>query len=67
MTKDEIVNIKGDKYTEIKEDKTLIIRYVLNDFNNSGFLKRYNMPVYIAEYWIQENKLIRYRFGFEYP
>ena len=67
MTKDEIVNIKGDKYIEIKEDKTLIIRYVLNDFNNSRFLKRYNMPVYIAEYWIQENKLTRYRFGFEYP
>jgi len=67
ITKDELVTIKGDKYTEIKKDNAIIVRYVLNDFDNSSFLRRYNMPVYFAEYWIQENKLIRYRFGFEYP
>lgn len=67
MTKEEIIEIKGKGFIELKEGKAQIIRYVLKSFDKSSFLKRYNMPVYLEEFWIKDNKLIKYHFGFEYP
>ena len=67
LTKKEVIAIKGNKYTEITNGKVKIIRYVLDNFDNSTFLKRYNMPVYIVEYWIKKGLLVKYRFGFEHP
>ncbi|MBA3649697.1 MAG: hypothetical protein H0W62_14330 [Chitinophagales bacterium] len=68
ISKEQSIQIKESDYKEEKgKNNQIIIRYVLNDFNKSAFLKRYNMPVYFAEYWFKENKLIKYWFGFEYP
>ncbi|MEO6903376.1 MAG: hypothetical protein ABI315_09495 [Bacteroidia bacterium] len=68
IAKEHLIMEKGKNFKEENaKDNQSIIRYTLSDFNKSDFLKRYNMPVYFAEYWFKSNKLIKYRFGFEYP
>jgi hypothetical protein len=67
MTQEEIINNKGKKYTSRKNGEIKIISYALNDFDKSDFLKKYNMPLYLIEFWFKKNKLVKFRFGFEYP
>lgn len=68
ITKQELINIKGQIFEEKEESKgRLIIRYVVDTFKTSGFLKRYNMPLYFADYLIENGKVTKYKFGFEYP
>lgn len=67
ISKAEIIKIKGYNYKEVVKNKIKFIRYRIDDFKNSSFLKRYNTPVYLAEYWLKNDKLIRFRFGFECP
>ncbi|MFN8258599.1 MAG: hypothetical protein U0W24_23115 [Bacteroidales bacterium] len=67
MKRKELIKIKGDKYTEVDEKNVKIIKYILDDFDNSEFLKRYNMPVYIFQYFFDKDNLIKFSFGFEYP
>jgi hypothetical protein len=67
MTQEQLISIEGKHYTSKKSEETTIISYTLNDFNNSNFLKRFNMPSYLYELWFKKNKLIKFRFGFEYP
>ncbi len=61
-----IKNIGND--FEIKKDneKESLI-YKINDFETSEFLCEYNMPEYYAEYEFKNQKLIMFKFGFEYP
>ena len=67
ISKEELLTIKGNNYTTTQEDDILLIKYIIDDFKNSEFLKKYNMPIYTAIYWIKEDKIIKYQFGFEYP
>lgn len=63
----DVTAMKGPCYkTEANQDIT-IIKYHLDDFLNSSFLQRFNMPSYYAEYEFEEDLLVRFRFGFEYP
>lgn len=68
ITRQELINIKGQIFEEKRESNgRLIIRYVIDDFKTSAFLKRYNMPLYFADYLIENEKVIKFKFGFEYP
>ena len=68
ISKEKVVSIFGNCFKTIKNEKAIeIIRYHIDDYGNSCFLKRYNYPSYYAEYEFLNDKLIRFRFGFEYP
>ncbi len=67
ISKESVIAKLGECY---KIEKLLgheIIRYNLDDFHNSEYLQRHNMPIYYAEYEFENNILIRFRFGFRYP
>jgi hypothetical protein len=67
MSKLEIIKLKGDFFIEKKLDKNEILLYSINDYNKSDFLKRYNLPSYFMEFTFFNNKLIKLKFGFDYP
>jgi len=65
MSKQDIIKRKGSDFFEIKED---YIKYIVDDFGKSIFLKKYNMPLYYAKYEFDSNNVLtKYSFGFEYP
>jgi len=66
LSKEDVIAKKGMSYKEQMNSGQQILTYELSD-NTSDFLKRYNMPSYITEYWFKDDKLIKYKFGFEYP
>jgi hypothetical protein len=43
------------------------IQYQIDDADRDPDLKGFNYPVYYAEYEFERGKLVRFRFGFEYP
>jgi hypothetical protein len=64
---DQIINLKGLNYkTEINKNLTTVI-YRNTDYDNSLFLKRYNMPSYFMEFTLKDDKLIKVKYGFDYP
>ena len=67
ISKEKVVSILGDGFQEKSEGKVNIVKYVIDNFNNSSFLKFYNMPIYYGEYQFRNNKLMKFSFGFEYP
>jgi len=68
MSKEKIVALFGNCYKATMTKNNLeLIEYKIGDFNNSEFLKRFNYPSYYAEYEFKADKLVRFRFGFEYP
>jgi hypothetical protein len=44
-----------------------IIQYTIERADEDSVLKPYGYPKYYAEYEFERDKLIRFRFGFEYP
>lgn len=67
LSKKQVVFIFGNCFMTIKKDKySETIKYHIDDFNNSKFLQRFKYPSYYAEYEFQADKLVRFRFGFEY-
>lgn len=68
LSKANVISILGDCFKTISSNKTKeIIKYHIDDYEHSSFLQRYNYPSYYAEYEFQNDKLVRFRFGFEYP
>ncbi len=67
MTSREIISILGNCNPAVIHPPNTILKYRLDDFNNSEFLKRFKMPVYCSEYEFENDRLVRFRFGFEYP
>jgi hypothetical protein len=67
ISKEELIKILGPSFTEDKEDNTITIRYKIDNFNKSSFLKKYNLPVYFGHYHFLKGKLAKFEFGFEYP
>jgi hypothetical protein len=41
----------------------VIFKYEITNARND-FLKKYNMPVYRAEYYFKDSKLVKFIFGF---
>ncbi len=66
MSKDRLTAIKGKSHQVIRRGNAETLHYTISDPGNS-FLRRYNMPLYRAEYRFVNDKLIRFAFGFEYP
>jgi hypothetical protein len=65
---EEIIKIKGAKYSkETQKNATIKLKYEISELDNSQFLRRYNMPLYYMELEFKKNKLVRCRYGFEYP
>ena len=68
ISKKELLAIKGDDFTNKQVGNQEVLSYKIDDFSSSSFLKKYNMPVYFAEYWFtNDDRLVKYKFGFEYP
>jgi hypothetical protein len=68
MTEAEIIAVLGSCYKIISGDKASeLIKYTIDDDEHSDFLHRFNYPLYYAEYEFEGNRLIRFKFGFEYP
>jgi hypothetical protein len=67
MQKSELLEKKGEKYVKTSQNGVILLTYSIDDFDKSQFLKRYNMPLYTAEYWFKDNVLIKFAYGFEYP
>jgi hypothetical protein len=47
------------------DDET--IQYAIDGADKDDKLKTYGYPTYYAEYEFRSEKLVRFRFGFEYP
>ncbi|MDP4220714.1 MAG: hypothetical protein Q8896_09770 [Bacteroidota bacterium] len=62
-----VIEKLGTCFTRSMRKGVEVIRYEINDVEHSGFLQRYNMPLYYGEYFFKNHVLIRFRFGFEYP
>lgn len=63
----EIINIKGEDFFLRTDNQKTIMRYELNDYENSLFLKEHKMPAYFLEISIEDDKIIMFKFGFVYP
>lgn len=63
----EIINIKGLNYKTETNKKLTTVIYRDSDYDNSSFLKRYNMPGYFMEFTLKDSKLIKVKYGFDYP
>jgi len=64
---EKLKSIKGANYEKTERDNIIILTYRNADFENSSFLKRYNMPSYFMEFTLRENKIEKIKFGFDYP
>lgn len=68
MSKNQLLGIKGEDFIKRQVNGQEVLNYRIDDFASSTFLKKYNMPVYFAEYWFtNDGRLVKYKFGFEYP
>lgn len=67
VTFEEITSIKGSNYKKTEKEDLIIISYRNTNFETSTFLQRYNMPGYFMEFTLKENKVIKIKFGFDYP
>jgi len=67
FSKGRVVSILGEGFQEELKGNVKILKYVINNYENSPFLKYYNMPFYYGEYEFKNNKLMKFSFGFEYP
>lgn len=62
-----LISIKGASFKKNVVGTKTILTYRNCDFENSDFLQRYNMPSYFMEFTMQENRIIKIKFGFDYP
>lgn len=63
ITLSELENIKGKSYTQ---NGTKVV-YQLADYENSSFLRSYNMPAYFLECMLEDDRVVRIKYGFDYP
>lgn len=67
ISKEEIIKLKGEQFNLKQSDNNTLISYTLDNYNNSKFLQQYNMPSYFMEFTLKEDKVIKIKFGFDYP
>jgi len=68
MTKADVISRLGSCYTSSLDHMgNEELHYRLHDYNNSDFLKRYNMPLYYGFYTFKSSILIKFKFGFGHP
>lgn len=64
MSKGDLIKIKGEDYTIVNDS---ILKYEINNYSTSEFLKKYNMPAYYLECTFRKSKAVKIKFGFENP
>lgn len=67
IPQEKLINILGPNFTKNKKGNIITIRYKIDDFSRSSFLKKYNLPMYYGDYHFIDGKLVKFEFGFEYP
>lgn len=69
MSRADIISRFGQclKADEKNDDGGETIQYEIANADRDRDLKGFNYPVYYAEYEFERGKLVRFRFGFEYP
>ncbi|MEO7082545.1 MAG: hypothetical protein ABIY71_13520 [Flavobacteriales bacterium] len=68
MSKADVITKLGTCYSIYHGDYSgELLYYAIKDFDHSDFLDRYNMPSYFSLLEFDQDKLIEYRFGFDYP
>jgi len=67
LSKTEVINKKGNNYQESKKGDLIKLRYEIDEKKDKKFLDKYNMPLYVAEYFFKNDVLETFSFGFEYP
>ncbi len=68
MTEADVIAKLGSCYSIYRGgDGHALLRYSIKDFAHSDFLGRYNMPSYFAVLEFDQDELIEYSFGFDYP
>lgn len=63
----DLKSIKGEPDTIMTNGKETIYHYAIDDIKRSDFLKKYNMPIYYADYYFINGYLTEFKFGFDYP
>lgn len=67
IDKKTLISLKG-KPTSVKPFRSSeIYEYIIDNYDTSPFLKKYNMPLYRAKYYFENSKLVQFEFGFDYP
>jgi hypothetical protein len=67
IRKTELIKIKGTNYETAIVNGNETLKYIIVIFETSSFLRRYNLPIYYANYTFKDDRLIIIDFGFEYP
>lgn len=63
MSMEDLIKIKGKDYK--KEENKII--YQITDLSKSQFLQNYQMPSYFLECTFKNNKMVKIKYGFDYP
>ncbi|MCW3074204.1 MAG: hypothetical protein JWP69_1273 [Flaviaesturariibacter sp.] len=66
LTKESLIQILGSCYTASLINDKEVLKYIIDD-SMSSFLKLYNYPSYYGHYEFKAGRLVKFRFGFEYP
>jgi hypothetical protein len=67
LSLEEVTQIKGREYVKQKSGDYTVLRYKIDDFENSNFLKKFNFPEYFIEIKLRNNIVANLKFGFSYP
>ena len=67
ITISELEKIKGLEHIKTSKNGLDIYSYAIVNNDKSDFLRKYNMPIYIADYYFENNRLVEFEFGFDYP
>jgi hypothetical protein len=67
ISKEALIRIIGKNYIKKQEKGLEIIEYRIDGRDNFNmFLDQYNMPMYSADYYFKNDKLVKFIFGFPY-
>lgn len=66
MSREYLRNLKGKNYVQSTNNGRTTLTYTFDDCE-SDFLKKYNELSYSAVYTFEDNILVEYEFGFDYP
>ena len=67
MSLENLKKIKGNDFEIIKLENFVIVKYKIDNFETSPFLRKYNMPGYFIEAHSKNNRISKIKFGFDYP
>ncbi|MGS2764688.1 hypothetical protein [Sinomicrobium sp. M5D2P9] len=67
ISMEDVIQIKGENYKVEESEGYRIMTYRMDDYGNSSFLKRYNMPGYFIRIALKDDIVRRITFGFDYP